>query len=81
MAEDRKNEYRGADGRYEYFGGFDRVCVCGHTLGIHCAGGWDCFAVPVSETGCKDFQVEGLEKACDCQKFRPSRAKKHRVPA
>jgi hypothetical protein len=73
MARERKNEYRDEmSGRYSYFGNFDRLCVCGHTLGIHCAGGFDCFAHPAGR-GPKDFQVEGLEQPCKCQKFRPSR--------
>lgn len=74
MARERKNEYRDTNGQFAYFGGFDRLCVCGHTLGIHCAGGFDCFATPPGE-GPKDFQVEGLKARCDCQKFRPSRRK------
>lgn len=31
-----KNEYRDpVTKRYAYFGNFERVCVCGHTLGDH----------------------------------------------
>lgn len=71
MAAKRENEYRdGATGRYSYFGGFDRLCVCGHTLGIHCAGGFDCFA----GSNCNIPDDPGGLR-CDCQKFRLSRKK------
>lgn len=76
MTEKRENELRGADGRYQHFGNFNRLCVCGHRLGIHCAGGWDCFAAPEGE-----FKVEGLTERCKCQKFRPSRRKSALTPA
>lgn len=71
MPRDRKNEYRDTNGQYAYFGGFDRLCVCGHTLGIHCAGGFDCFAGPPGTA----FPIEGLTERCKCEKFRPSRRK------
>lgn len=47
-------------GQYAYEGNWDRLCVCGHRLGDHIAGGFDC----------------GLfhhTKGCKCQKFRPSK--------
>jgi hypothetical protein len=73
VARERKNEYRDTNGQFAYFGGFDRMCVCGHTLGIHCAGGFDCFA---GQNGFKaEAESAGLKTPCDCQKFRPSRKK------
>lgn len=71
MARDRKNEYRDENGQYAYFGNFDRLCVCGHTLGIHCAGGFDCFA---SNKG--PFKIDGMTAPCECQKFRPTRKRR-----
>jgi hypothetical protein len=59
-------------GQYAFDGNMDRVCVCGHTLGIHCAGGFDCFAQP---TEGHPFYVEGLVAPCDCQRFHQSRKK------
>ena len=39
----RKNEYREpGTGKYAYFGRFNRLCVCGHRLGVHIAGGFEC---------------------------------------
>jgi hypothetical protein len=45
MARKQENEYRDpVTKRYAYFGRFERPCLCGHTLGIHIAGGFDCGA-------------------------------------
>ena len=55
-------------------GACNSTCVCGHTLGIHCAGGFDCFA---GQDGFKSNpESAGLVKPCECQKFRPSRKKR-----
>lgn len=72
----KTKEYRDPEtGQYAYWNNFDRVCECGHTLGIHCAGGFDCFACP---PGKGPFPVEGLTEHCTCQKFKPQR--KRRTP-
>ncbi|MCS3690984.1 hypothetical protein ABIF26_006485 [Bradyrhizobium elkanii] len=72
MARERKNEYRDeATGRYSYFGNFDRMCVCGHTLGIHCAGGFDCFAGHAGFAA--STESINMQKPCECHKFRLSR--------
>jgi hypothetical protein len=59
------NERDAANGQYTFTGGMDRLCRCGHRLGVHAAarvsGKQPCF--------CGD---DGLED-CDCQKFRPVR--------
>lgn len=57
-------------GQYAYDGNFDRMCRCGHTLGVHVDGGWDCI-----------YQVAGpvsLPDAppCPCKKFRPATDKR-----
>jgi hypothetical protein len=48
-------------GQYAYDGDFSRMCVCGHPLGEHIAGGFECQCVP--------------GRTCDCLKFRQSRKK------
>lgn len=65
MARKRENEYRDpATGQYSYFGDFDRLCVCGHSLGAHIAGGFECGTNPA------DYPET---KGCQCQKFKPTR--------
>jgi hypothetical protein len=50
-------------GRYTFDGDLSRLCVCGHPLGLHCAGApHDCFG------------PEGRsDSACEakCKKYRP----------
>ncbi len=61
-----KDEYREpGTGRYAYWNDFDRLCKCGHTLGVHIAGGFECGADPI---GNNEPEAEG----CTCRKFRPS---------
>lgn len=63
MKRDRSN------GRYTFDGNMERLCVCGHTLGKHCAEApHDCLAHSMSD-------ATPDEKACQCPKFRPSRKK------
>lgn len=50
-------------GQYAYSGDWDRVCRCGHTLGIHVDGGFDCLN---QERG-----AGGSGEPCDCERFRP----------
>jgi len=73
MPRNRKNEYRDpTNGQYAYFGNFDRLCVCGHTLGVHIAGGFEC--------GIDAKHTEPAAVGCQCQKFRPSRRKQRAEP-
>lgn len=57
-----------ATGQYAWDGDMSRMCVCGHTLGVHCAGGFDC----MNGSGCPGATGE----PCDCQKFQLSRKKR-----
>jgi hypothetical protein len=54
-------------GQYAFDGDFARMCTCGHTLGVHAAGGFDCLA----GTGVLDDPSPGT--TCECRKFRQSR--------
>lgn len=74
-ARDTKEIRREADGRYGFDGNWERLCVCGHTLGIHAAqndtGKRPCFN--------EDSGIVGATgEPCDCKHFRPS--KKHPHP-
>lgn len=74
----RQNTYREpGTGRYSYFGDFDRLCRCGHSLGVHVAGGFECGADPYGkdEHGRSEPEAAG----CTCEKFRPSG--KRRAPS
>jgi hypothetical protein len=51
-------------GQYAFDQDFERLCKCGHTLGVHIAGGFDCIN-----------SVEGDGDKCDCTKFRPLKKK------
>lgn len=59
----------GSNGQFAFQNNWERMCVCGHTLGVHGEGGFDCLngtGVP-NQTKPRDF--------CDCKKFRQSRKK------
>ncbi|HYE90076.1 MAG TPA: hypothetical protein VEA38_03605 [Terriglobales bacterium] len=51
-------------GRYGFEGQWDRLCVCGHRLGVHTADA-------PHECMVRDFDKTAAP--CDCMKFRPSR--------
>jgi hypothetical protein len=56
-------------GQYTYDGDWERLCVCGHKLGVHAAEApHDCMA----GSNCPDDPHPGT--FCDCQKFRPAKA-------
>jgi hypothetical protein len=66
---------RDQQGRYDYKNDWDRLCVCGHTLGVHCAGSpADCLLYSHSD---RDQVVQDHkhqpDKNCGCEKFRPRR--------
>src|SRR5208283_1725895 len=64
---------RESNGQYAFDGRLERICVCGHTLGNHCAGSpADClfYSLPAYEREDKP----GADKPeCGCQKFRERR--------
>lgn len=56
-------------GQFSYEGNYERMCICGHTLGIHAAEApHDCFN---EDTGIKGTTGE----SCSCAKFRPKKIK------
>jgi hypothetical protein len=64
---ERKKVYRTRDplnGQYAYDGDMSRLCKCGHKLGAHIAGGFECGTIPC------DFPET---KGCQCIKFRPAK--------
>lgn len=68
MMKDARSQPRDqATGQYAWSGDMARMCVCGHTLGVHCAGGFDCLV----GTNCLHDPHPGT--FCDCKKFRLSR--------
>lgn len=60
MTDGKRKLRDAATGQYAYDQNWDRMCRCGHTLGVHVSGGFDCINV-----------VEGDRTPCDCEKFRP----------
>ena len=50
---------------------FQRMCVCGHRLGSHGWGGFDCLVA----TGIPQFMDDDNSRECACVKFRQSRRK------
>ena len=69
----RRNQFRDpTNQRFAYTDNWDRLCVCGHKLGCHVAGGFDCL---------NDEPVKyATGEPCDCKKFRPSKAKRNLSP-
>lgn len=57
------------NGQFAMQNNYARMCVCGHTLGDHCAGGFDC----LHGTGAEEPRT--TDAPCTCQKFRQSRKK------
>jgi hypothetical protein len=64
LSQDRERE-RGT-GRYVHDGHWDRLCVCGHTLGHHTA------AAAEGQRPCIECDFDPDSK-CDCIRFRPQR--------
>jgi hypothetical protein len=54
------------DGRYTY-SKLDRVCTCGHTLGVHTA------ARSRGSQPCLAYDEGVAEEPCDCDCFTPAR--------
>lgn len=68
MREDNNREI--GTGQYTFTGGMERLCKCGHSLGVHCA------TRIKTETGmiqdCMNHDV-GDGKVCDCKCFKPKK--------
>lgn len=47
-------------GQFAFDGDMDRICRCGHSLGVHVSGGFDCINRDVGD---------GVH--CECERFRP----------
>lgn len=56
-------------GRYDYDDDYDRLCKCGHSLGVHSQGGYYCATDPI---GYGEPEAIG----CKCERFRPSGARR-----
>ena len=70
---------RESNGQYAFDGRLERVCVCGHTLAVHCAGSpSDCLFYSLPEYERKGQQGEANAE-CGCMKFRQSH--KHIITA
>ncbi len=54
-------------GQYSYEGNWDRLCVCGRTLGVHDSEAPHAFG---------DYSLDGREGLPDCDKFKPAKVKK-----
>ena len=75
MVDDGDKRSRDAvTGRYDYGVDTDmsRMCICGHPLAVHVAGGWQC----INGEACGP---EATLEPCDCRKFRLSRRKAGRM--
>lgn len=67
---------RETDGKYAHEGNWRRLCVCGHTLGVHSAGSpSDCLLYSFSPDDPNRFSNDQLnpDDDCGCQRFRLSR--------
>ncbi len=74
---ERKREY---DGKYAFDGDLSRLCVCGHTLGVHGAGSpADCILYSFNPRELERELASGEHRnsnvECGCVKFRLSRRK------
>lgn len=54
-----------ATGQWDYDNDYDRLCKCGHSLGVHSQGGYYCGTDPIGHN-------EPEAKGCKCERFRPT---------
>lgn len=66
MSKKETNPKREQNGQYAYHNNWERLCVCGHSLGDHCIG---------SPKDCMVSTMSPDYLPCDCQQFRLSRKK------
>jgi hypothetical protein len=65
-------------GRYDYEKDWDRLCVCGHSLGVHAAGSpADCLLHSFANLNSQERRehVNAPPANCGCERFRPKRSK------
>lgn len=60
-------------GQYAFDGDFGRMCRCGHTLGVHVHGGFDCLNAQAG------IGPEHTGEPCDCERFRPVRKRSRKA--
>ena len=75
---DRTSHKRDDAGRYDFEGGWDRLCICGHTLGVHSAGSpADCLFYSLNpKVQAEQSHLQSADVIdCGCQQFRLSRKK------
>lgn len=53
--------------QFAFQNNWKRLCVCGHNLGVHTAGGFDCLN---EDNHCSP---DATGDACNCHKFRPKK--------
>lgn len=66
-----KTQDRDTTGRYGFDGKMERVCVCGHRLGLHAAPN----AARTRPCFNEDTGLGGSGEACSCLNFRLTRKK------
>jgi len=64
------NRARERDGRYTYSPRMERLCVCGHALGVHTSERVKTTEGTMQPCICHEFSDEGH---CDCECFKPER--------
>jgi len=75
MTGSERIQKRELDGRYAFDGNLQRLCVCGHSLGVHSGGSpADCllYSLPLNDP---QRLAEAAPIDCGCKKFRLSRRK------
>jgi hypothetical protein len=58
-------------GQYAFQNDWDRLCRCGHELGVHGEGGFDCFNADRDNIGAP-YAGRFPATSCGCMKFRPT---------
>jgi len=75
MVDKKKTRQREADGKYAFEGNLERLCVCGHELGVHGASSPStCIFYSLSPAE-QEGQPGADNPDCKCLKFRLSRKK------
>lgn len=70
--------WRDQQGRFDYFNEWDRLCVCGHSLGVHYAESpRECCLNTFGDKSGKEHRdhANSPPEDCGCDRFRPKRSK------